>query len=301
MATTIGFIGLGVFGARVATRLGRQGFGLMVHDGHIEPVRYFIMKNTADMGESPRMLAALCDFVITVLPNAKATRDVALGRLGLADGLKDGKTCVLVDLGTTSSAEARALAAELAPRGIHYVEAPARGAPMDAIEGKLTIPVGGEEAVVERVLPVLRALGQTVLRTGEVGSAHVMSALVEHVRASSVLAIAEAVSIGGTAGVSPGGLRDWCMAEGLMAPAVSGLFGDHATGSGHTIETLRDNLRSLAALASEKGLAPRHAALLTQLWSEASVALGPQRDIAEIGRFLERDMIAPSASESPAA
>lgn len=291
MAMTIGCIGLGVFGARVAARLSRQGFGVMIYDSWTEPVRYFLLKNTGDMGESPRMLAALCDVVVAVLPDAKAMRDVALGRLGLVEGLKDGKTCLLLDLGTTSARDATALAADLAPRGIHYIEAPARGTPIDAREGRLTIPVGGEAQLIERAMPVLRALGQTITPTGAVGSAHLMSALVEHARASAVLAVAEAVAIGKAAGVSPKALRQWCAAEGLIAPAVASLMDERPTDSGHTIETLLDNLRSLTALARANSLSPRHADLLAAMWGEAGKALGVQRDIAEIGRFLERDML----------
>jgi 3-hydroxyisobutyrate dehydrogenase len=300
MAMTIGCIGLGVFGSRVAARLGREGFGLMIHDAHIEPVRYFLLKNSADMADNPRMLSALCDVVISVLPDARSTREAALNHLGLAAGLKDGETCILVDLGTTSASEAKTLARELAPRGINYVEAPARGTPIDARDGRLTIPVGGDEAIVERALPVLRALGHKVIRTGEVGSAHLISSLVEHVRASTVLAVSEAISIGKTAGVSPDGLRAWCEFDGVIAPALTNLFGDHAAGSGHTVQTLLDNLRSLSALATENRLEPRHASLVAELWREAALALGPQRDIADVGRYLDDAMRAPPMAERDA-
>ena len=295
MAMTVGCIGLGVFGARVATRLGHEGFGLLVHDIHVEPVRYFLLKNTADMGESPRMLAALCDVVITVLPDAAATRKAALGRLGMVEGLSNGKTCVLLDLGTTSAAEARALAADLAPHGIHYVEAPARGSPVEAREGRLVIPVGGETEAVERATPILRALGESVTHTGEVGSAHLISALVEQVRAATALALAEALAVGKAAGVAPDALGDWCRKEGLIAPAFERLARANPADTGHALDTLTHNLGLMSAVAAEHGLDPRLGGLVARMWGEAQAALGPQRDMAEIGRWLEPALRAPKA------
>jgi 3-hydroxyisobutyrate dehydrogenase len=295
MAMTVGCIGLGVFGARVATRLGREGFGLLVHDIHVEPVRYFLLKNSADMGESPRMLAALCDVVIAALPDAAATRKAALGRLGMAEGLSGGKTCVLLDLGTTSAAEARALAADLAPHGIQYVEAPARGSPVEAREGRLVIPVGGEAEAVARAMPVLRALGESVTHTGEVGSAHLISALVEQVRAATALALAEALAVGKAAGVAPDALAEWCRKEGLVAPALERLARENPADTGHALDTLTHNLGLMTAISAEQGLDPRLGGLVARMWSEAQAALGPQRDMAELRRWLEPALRAPKA------
>ena len=295
MAMTVGCIGLGVFGARVATRLGREGFGLLVHDIHVEPVRYFLLKNTADMGESPRMLAALCDVVITVLPDAAATRKVALGKLGMAEGLTNGKTCVLLDLGTTSAPEARALAADLAPHGIKYVEAPARGSPADAREGRLILPVGGDADSVARATPVWRALGESVTHTGDVGAAHLISALVEQVRAASALALAEALAVGKAAGVAPDALGEWCRMEGLVAPAFERLARENPVDTGHALDTLTHNLGLMASVATEHGLDPRLGVLVARMWGEAQAALGPQRDMAELRRWLEPALRAPRA------
>ena len=294
MAQNIGFIGLGSFGARIASRLTRQDIGVLVYDSWIEPVRYFMLKHTADMGESPRMLAALCDIVACVLPDAQAVREIAIGRLGLREGLKDGRTCILLDLGAKSSAEARALADELAPHGVIYVEAPARGSPEDARDGRLTIPVGGPADAVEKVMPVLRAVSAKAAHVGEVGSAHVISALVEQVRAASLMAFAEALGVGAGIGVSRTALRDWCMEEGLLGPAIASLAEGSARVTGRSFEALVHNLGLLETLSRDNGLAPPLGGLVTDMWRQAQGALGPQRDIEEVEKWIAGAIRIPS-------
>ena len=134
---TIGFIGLGAFGERIAARLVNEGHGLMIHDLVTDAVRYFMLRHSADVAERPRMLALLCDPIVCVLPTAADVRQIAVGPMGVAEGLTEGKRVTLIDLGTSSSKEAMQLAAEFAPRGIDYVEAPAFGSLSDAREGKL--------------------------------------------------------------------------------------------------------------------------------------------------------------------
>src|SRR4051794_28187076 len=103
MALRVGCIGLGVLGARIAARLAGEGFYPMVYDAHSDPLRFFILKTSADIADGPAMMAEACDVVITVLPTAADVRQVALGRSGLAVAAKP--RCVLIDMGTSGAAE----------------------------------------------------------------------------------------------------------------------------------------------------------------------------------------------------
>jgi len=295
MALRVGCIGLGVLGARVAARLAGEGFYPMIYDAHSDPIRYFILKTSADIADAPAMMAEACDVVITVLPTAADVREAALGRAGLADAAKP--RCVLVDMGTSGAAETKALADALAPRGIPVLEAPVCGTPMDAKAGRLIIPVGGEEAVVERCMPVLRVLGEQVLRTGPVGSAHAAAALAEYLRAASLLAAAEATVIAGKLGMSAQALLDLGKSFGVLAPALTETLQRDVVGgrydSGHTLGTTVGHLDTAVALAERAGLSPRFATLCRELWTAARDARGPEDDTTTMVRWLE------SAARSP--
>ena len=301
---TIGFIGLGVFGGRVATRLVHQGFGLMIFDRVTDAVRYFMLKNSADVAEAPRTLAALCDIVVCVLPSAADVRDATLGPLGLAAGLPDGKSLVLLDLGASSAADARALADEFLPRGVTYIEAPAWGTPLDARDGRLAISCGCDDAgAIEQVQPILRALAGKIVHTGRAGSAHMMGALAEQMRAAAMLAAAEALALGKMAGVAPEAFVAWCEGAGLMAPAVAEIlrrnaFNRNAVSSGHTIATVTHNLEMSRAAAAATGVALPHLELLANTWLAAGRRRGAEADHAEIVRWVE-EVSAPAPPEPP--
>lgn len=303
---TIGFIGLGAFGGRVATRLVFEGHGLMIHDCVTDAVRYFMLKNSADVAEAPRTIASLCDIAIAVLPTPADVRTIAIGRMGLVDGIPEGKRITLIDLGTSNAAECAALAAELAPCGIDYVEAPAYGSTQEVREGKLVIPYGCDDpAVAEKVAPLLRALATRINHTGAVGSAHALGALVEQMRAGALLAAAEAIVAGRKAGVAPQALLDWAQGAGLLAPAIFSALRNHslapaAVGSGHTMGALTQNLALARQLANLHGLALKQSEITADLWQAAMGARGAEADHADILRWVEANAVAAKEEGGPA-
>jgi 3-hydroxyisobutyrate dehydrogenase-like beta-hydroxyacid dehydrogenase len=298
MAIRVGCIGLGVLGARIAARLAEEGFPLMIYDASSEPIRYFILKTSADIADAPAMMAEACDVVITVLPTAAEVREVALGRSGLA--LAPTKRCVLVDMGTSGAAAIKALADELAPRGIPVIEAPVCGTPMDAKAGKLTIPVAGDDALIERCMPVFRALGERVLRTGPLGSANASAALAGYMRAASLLALGEALLIARRSGMAPQVLLEACNSLGALGPTVGDMLQRRImTGrfdSGETIGTVVEQLDIALALAERAELSPQFAALCRELWKGAWRERGSEDDCTTIVRWLETASAKPPAA-----
>ena len=155
---------------------------------------------------SPKMMAQLCDIVITALPSAAEMRDVFFGWEGLATGFK--KDGLVMDIGVTDPLETVAMAKELAAHGVQLVDAPAFGTPDDAREGRLTMVVGGEDGAVERCRPVLDKLAAKVIRAGATGSAQAAAAIADYLRAARLLAASEAIRLGGHFGFEPANLLD---------------------------------------------------------------------------------------------
>ncbi len=295
--TTLGVIGLGAMGGAIGARLGRCGFPLMVFDIASGPLRYFVMKNQADIALTPRMMAEMCDVVITVLPSADAVRETALGTDGLVGGLRPGFT--LIDMGMSGASHARKLAEELAVRGAAFLEAPACGTPVNAKAGRLVIPVGGDAAVIDRVMPVLRSLGEHVVPTGTVGSATMTAALADYVRAAAVLAAGEALLLAGRAGMGPATLLDFCRSLGALGPAIDDALRPQAEprslAAGHTLGMLVGDLDTTLELARNAGLDLPFAAKCREGWAAVLDALGPAEDHAAVLRWLAARAPAPPA------
>ena len=167
---SVGVIGIGAFGSKIALRLLWTDFpALQIYDADDLTPRFFSNNYGGLNVGSPKMMAANSDVILTILPSAAALREVCFGWEGLATGFK--KTGIVMDLGTTDPVETVKLARELEAQGVELVDAPAFGTPEDAKEGKLTLLVGGEEAAVERCRPILDKLAIKVIRTGAAGSA----------------------------------------------------------------------------------------------------------------------------------
>ena len=292
---TVGLIGLGAFGEAIGRRLLREGFPPMVFDVASGPLRYFVMKHGADMATSPHMIAEMCNVVITVLPSSEAARDAVFGTYGLADGLREGT--VLIEMGHSVAGVVPDAVERLAARGTALLEAPARGTPVDAKNGKLTIPVAGDTAAAERVMPVLKALGDKVVPTGSIGSGAVLAALAGAVRAAATLAAAEALVAGERAGVAPAALLEFCAGQGTLGAAIVEALKPRdeplSLVATHTIGAVLDELDAALARARAEGLALRQMELCRELWAALKDSRGPDDDHATIVRWLGTAAVPP--------
>ncbi len=285
---TIGLIGLGALGEPIGRRLMRSGYSLMVFDIDSGPLRYFIMKNEGEMALSPAMMAETCNVVITVLPSAAAAREAVFGARGLADGFRAGS--VLIEMGHSVTAARPEAVEELARRGVTLLEAPVTGTPVDAKAGRLVIPVAGDVAAVERVMPVLKALGEKVVPTGPIGSGAVMAALAGAVRAAATLAAAEALLVAARAGLTPAAVLEFCAGQGALGAAVVEALRPRETplslAATHTIGAVVDELGATLARARAEGLTLREIELCREIWAALRQARGADDDHATIARWL---------------
>jgi 2-hydroxy-3-oxopropionate reductase len=200
-----GFIGLGIMGRPMALNLLRGGHAL-----HVWTRRPASMEPLLDAGatghDSAAAVARASAVVISMVADAPDVEQVALGLGGVADGASPGLT--FVDMSTIAPAAARSIAARLAQRGIDMLDAPVSGGEAGAIKATLSIMVGGDAAVFERVKPLFECMGQAITLVGGSGAGQVAKACNQIVTAMAVEAVAEAFNFARKAGVDPARVRE---------------------------------------------------------------------------------------------
>ena len=195
----VGFVGLGTMGAPAARNIMRRGFPLVVHDIREDAARPLIEAG-AEWAASPADVLARVDAVVTMVFGPKEVEQVARGAKGLFSAPCAGKTWI--DLTTSSPSLMRALGQEFAALGGHPVDAPVTGAVDGAIRGDMLMFVGGDDAAVERVRPVIEAMGE-IRRVGPHGSAYVAKLVNNMLWMVHAAAIAEAMVAAKVAGLEP--------------------------------------------------------------------------------------------------
>jgi len=196
----IGFIGLGLMGASMASNMQKAGNKLVVHDLSRQAASQHVNAG-AEWAESPKALAGKTDVVFMSLPGPPEVEAVVMGADGLAAGLKPGS--VIFDLSTNSPTVVRALHAELAKKGIQFLDAPVSGGPAGAASGRLALWVGGDKEVFDKNKKLLDAIGDSVMYIGPVGAGSVAK-LVHNCAGYAVqAALAEVMTLGVKAGVDP--------------------------------------------------------------------------------------------------
>ncbi|MGH7279217.1 MAG: 2-hydroxy-3-oxopropionate reductase [Candidatus Rokuibacteriota bacterium] len=198
MAQVIGFIGLGIMGKPMARNLLKAGHPLIVHSRSRPPVDE-IVKAGARAAESPREVAAHADLLITMLPNSPDVELVALGKDGIIEGARPG--LAFVDMSTISPIVSQKVGTALAARGVKMLDAPVSGGEKGAIDGALSIMVGGEKAVFDAVLPILQAMGKTITLLGPLGFGGFTKLANQIIVAVNLTALAEALTLARKAGL----------------------------------------------------------------------------------------------------
>jgi len=194
----LGFVGLGVMGSEVVKRLldaGHTVYGWNRTRGKAEALRAQGMH----WADSPRELAERSEIVFTMVTNTAAVRAVTDGRDGIFAGLRPDS--VYVDMSTASPANTRALAEQVSALGAEMLDAPVSGSVITLEQGKLTVMVGGDAQVFERVKPILEAIGPKVFHVGPNGAAATMKIATNLSLAVQMLAFSEGVLLAEKSGI----------------------------------------------------------------------------------------------------
>ena len=198
MAPSVGFIGLGNVGAKLAGSLLRNGVVLTVRDLDRFAAGPFVESGAA-WGDSPHAMAQTCDVVITCLPSPAASAAVLEADDGLLAGLGPGK--VWAEMSTTDEAEVRRLGSLVAATGATAVDCPVSGGCHRAATGNIAIFAGCDRATFERILPILSAMGRRILHTGPLGSATVLKVVTNYLASANLLSLCEALVTASAAGM----------------------------------------------------------------------------------------------------
>ena len=248
MATTAGFVGLGIMGRPMAANLAR---GLEVIGFDADPARADGIPGVTPAG-SLAELAARCTVVCLSLPSAAIVEQVVLGTGGLIEGLTRG--ALVIDLSTNLPSVSRRIAAALAERGIDFADAPVSGGEAGAKAATLAIMVGAAPAVYARCAPVLSRLGASIARVGDVGAGGVAKLVNNMIVGSTFAVIAEGFALAEQNGVDPGPLYDairagWAGSKVLDVSAAAIAARDYTPGG--TIDMIEKDLGYARTLATE--------------------------------------------------
>ncbi|MES1925636.1 putative 6-phosphogluconate dehydrogenase [Salinisphaera sp. T31B1] len=201
---TIGFIGLGQMGRPMARALSGAGYPLVLHDVDASAASALADELGAESASHPGEVGRAATIVILMLPNSRIVGRVVLGESdapGLAAGMAAGGT--IIDMSSSDPVETRKLAEALGDYELRLVDAPVSGGVKKAENGTLAILIGGDDEPVDAVEPVLRAMGDKLLRAGPLGAGHTMKALNNFVSAAGLMAASEALRIGTRFGIEP--------------------------------------------------------------------------------------------------
>jgi len=195
----VGFIGLGTMGAPMARNVMKKGHRLVVHDTQAAAVQSLVDAG-AHAATTPREVAASCDVVITMLPDAPDVERVALGADGIVEGIRSGS--VYIDMSTIDPATTRKVGAAIAAKSASMIDSPVGKTADAAVSGTLTLMVGGPADVVARVRPVLDCMGTDFFHCGELGAGQTIK-LINNLLATCIAeATFEALVTGRKAGLS---------------------------------------------------------------------------------------------------
>jgi len=196
----IGFIGLGIMGKPMSKNLIKAGYNLIVVDRNQSAVDELVAagaKSTA----SGKTVAEQADIIITMLPNSPHVKEVVLGENGILEGARKGT--IFIDMSSIAPLVSRELAAKLAEKGVDMLDAPVSGGEPKAIDGTMSVMVGGKQEVFDKCYPIMKVMAGSVVRTGDVGAGNVTKLANQVIVALNIAAVSEALVLATKAGVEP--------------------------------------------------------------------------------------------------
>jgi len=196
----VGFIGLGVMGYPMARRILAKYGSIIVFDIKPENMEPFKGSNTR-LAQDVAEVGAQADVVLLSLPGSEQVKEVIAGENGLLGTMDEGS--IVIDTSTTEASVSIAVAKTLRTHGLHFLDAPVSGGEQGAIEGTLSIMVGGAPSVFEKCLDLLNVLGTTVVRVGDEGMGSVAKIANQMIVGNTFTAVAESFAVATKAGLDP--------------------------------------------------------------------------------------------------
>jgi 3-hydroxyisobutyrate dehydrogenase len=289
----IGFIGIGVMGSPMAKNLLKAGHELTIYARNPDKASVQeVIKAGAKLAPSIRAVAMASEIVITIVTNSGDVEEVVAGPQGLLEGARKG--LIIIDMSTIAPSTSRKLAAQAQEKGVHFLDAPVSGGSQGAINGTLTIMVGGEQAIFERVRPVLEGMGkkENIFYVGESGTGEITKLVNQMLVGTISASVAEALVLGVKAGanlesmtkiigVSTG--ANWQLSNQFPLRAFNGSFQP-----GFMTDLLHKDLGLALNLAAEQQTPTAMTALSRQIVEMARASGYGQQDYTALLKVLEQ-------------
>ena len=289
---TIGFIGLGIMGSRMAANLQAAGYALRVHNRSRDKAEALIARG-AVWADSPSEAARDVDLLVTMLSTPEAVEACAFGAQGLLAGLGPG--ALWIDCSTVDPEFARRMATEAGARGIHKLDAPVAGSREPAERGQLRFLVGGPAEDLARALPLFEVMGSQTRHLGDHGAGCATKLVVNLALGHAMASFAEAMALGRAQGIETTLLLDLLVDSPVVAPFLAGkrpLFESGDYEAQFPMAWMRKDLELASRTAYAEGLPLPLTSAVKELYAQA-VAAGHGREdfsalLAFVGQAAER-------------
>lgn len=262
---TVGFIGFGIMGAPMATNLSKAGFDVVGFSRTISRVEELAGRGITVAG-SVAEVAAAADVVITMLPDSPDVSSVVLGDDGVLAHARSG--LLFIDMSTIRPDVSVRIAERAAEQGIEALDAPVSGGEAGAVEGSLSIMVGGDAGAFERAKPFFAAMGETIVHVGPAGSGQTVKAANQLIVAANLQGLAEAVVFLEAHGVDLGSAIE-VLGGGLAGSTVLRRKSENMLGRsfapGFRLDLFHKDMGIVQAAAREKGVTTLLGALVAQI------------------------------------
>jgi 2-hydroxy-3-oxopropionate reductase len=286
---SIGFIGLGAMGQKMARHLLDRGFDLHVSDPNPQALAP-LLERGARSYSTPKGVADHAQIVLVCVPTPDIVERVVLG----ADGVIHGQQInILVDHSTTGPSLARRLQAELAERGIAALDAPLAGGVAGAQNGTLSVMVGGDLGAYERCVPVFAAFGKKVEHLGtEPGLGQTLKLVNNMIVAATLVATGEAMLFGIKAGLDARQMVEMLNASTARSftseQILAGTVMSREFDFGFRLDLMRKDVRLFLAEAENAGAPAFTSSVVKQFFDQALNEGDPARDMTHVVQVLER-------------
>lgn len=288
---TIAFVGLGNMGTPMAAQLVAKGFALSLYDRRPEAVNTFVATNGGRVASSLADAARGADAAIISLPDDSVVREVVLGSGGgLIDTMTKGT--IIVDMSTSNPNSTIEIGAELAKRGLRYVDAPVTGGVVFAKDATLDVLAGGSDEDIARCTPIFAAIGRQIFRCGGLGSGHALKALANYVNACAMINVIEALAIGRKFGLDSAVMADGLvnMCTGRQHPLEKKVIPQvltHNFTTNMALGLIAKDVSIVADFGRSIGAITPLADRVKEIWCTAEAKFGGKADQTEVARLWE--------------
>lgn len=283
----IGFIGLGIMGAPMASHLVNAGYELLINTRSKVPE--ILAKTKAVQCPSPQAVAEQADIIFIMVPDTPDVEKVLFGDKGVASGLSKGK--VIVDMSSISPISTKEFAKKINAFGCDYLDAPVSGGEVGAKNATLSIMVGGDEKVFETIKPILELMGKNINLVGKNGDGQTAKVANQIIVALNIEAVAEALLFASKAGADPARVRQALMG-GFASSKILEVHGERMVkrtfDPGFRIELHQKDLNLALDSARALGVSLPNTATAQELFNSCAAHGGKAWDHSAMVKALEK-------------